>query len=332
MQIKNILITGGAGFIGSHINYLLGLKPEEYKVTIIDNLSTGRKESILSGDFIQEDLANELALIEIFSRQKFDAVIHMASSIVMSESIQKPLEYYDNNVANSLILLKLCKRFAIKNFIFSSTAAVYGTKDKNPLCSEADIPAPTTPYGRSKLMTEWMLEDFSRLHRDFNFITLRYFNVAGASLSGRIGQCGKTPTHLLKIAAQCAAGLRDKMYIYGTNYPTPDGTCIRDYLHVDDLAQAHILALSYLFKGGKSDTFNCGYGHGFSVREIIQAVKKISGTSFEVQEAEPREGDANGLIADATKIRKILGWTPQYDDLNTIIETALAWEKTLSKE
>ncbi len=329
---KNILVTGGAGYIGSHVVNLLGQSSDfNYNITVVDNLSTGRRASVLYGELVVESLENLEAMDELFKNMSFDAVIHFAGSIVVPESVTDPSKYYANNTENSLNLLKLCTKHGVKNFIFSSTAAVYGMGDGKSACSEEDQLNPINPYGRSKLMTEWMLEDFSNAY-DFNYVALRYFNVAGANVEGKVGQSTPNATHLIKIASECATGKREKMNLYGTDYPTHDGTCIRDYIHVDDLAQAHLDGLAYLLKGGNSQVMNCGYGHGASVREVIAAVKEVSGVEIAVEEAQRRAGDAIELISEAKKIQKVLGWKPKYDDLKLIVKTALDWEETLKKE
>ncbi len=326
---KNILVTGGAGYIGSHVVNLLGQSSDfDYNITVLDNLSTGRKASVLYGELVVESLENLEALDELFTANSFDAVIHFAGSIVVPESVTDPSKYYANNTENSLNLLKQCIKHGVKNLIFSSTAAVYGMGSDGAPCTEEDFLNPINPYGRSKLMTEWMLEDFSKAY-DFNYVALRYFNVAGANVEGKVGQCTPNATHLIKIASECATGKRAKMSLYGTDYSTPDGTCIRDYIHVDDLAQAHLDGLAYLLKGGESQVLNCGYGHGASVREVIAAVKEVSGVDIVVEEVERRLGDAVQLISKADKIRKVLGWKPQYDDLKLIVKTALDWEEKL---
>lgn len=326
---KNILVTGGAGYIGSHVINLLGQSNDfDYQITVLDNLSTGRKASVLYGELVVEDLENLTAVDKLFSEKSFDAVIHFAGSIVVPESVSNPSKYYANNTENSLNMLKLCIRHNVKHFIFSSTAAVYGMGDGKKPCTEEAPLNPINPYGRSKLMTEWMLEDFSKAY-DLSYVALRYFNVAGANVEGKIGQCTPNATHLIKIASECATGKRDKMDIFGTDYPTPDGTCIRDYIHVDDLAQAHLDGLSYLLKGGKSEVMNCGYGHGASVKEVVAAVKEVSGVDIVAQEAQRRPGDAIELISKADKIHKVLGWKPKHDDLKLIVKTALDWEEKL---
>ena len=247
---------------------------------------------------------------------------------MVTDSGTNPLEYYDNNTKNTFELLKLCKQHGINNFIFSSTAAVYG-EIEGGICTEESPTVPINPYGRTKLMTEWMLEDMSFAYPEFNFVALRYFNVAGANVDGKIGQSTPNATHLLKIASETACGKRDEMNIFGTDYETRDGTCIRDYIHVDDLAQAHIDAVNYLFNGGKSEIMNCGYGHGFTVKEVIAALKKVTNIDFKVVEGPRRAGDAGELKSKADKIKKVLGWTPKYDDLELIAKTAYEWEQKL---
>lgn len=324
---QKILITGGAGYIGSHIVNLLGKAGHD--LTILDNLSTGRKASILYGNHIHDDIENLEALDALLAKEKFEACIHFAGSIVVPESVENPTKYYKNNTENSLNLMRLCIKHKVNKFIFSSTAAVYGMGDETGRCREETAVAPINPYGWSKLMTEQMLKDHSFAHEDFEFVALRYFNVAGANVDNLIGQCTPNATHLIKIASECASGKRDKMAIFGDDYPTPDGTCLRDYIHVDDLAQAHVDALNYLVKGGKSEILNCGYGHGYSVKEVIATVKKVTGVDFKVEVAGRRAGDSVELVSVAEKIRDIIGWKPQYDDLELIVRTAFEWEKKL---
>jgi len=326
MNNKKILVTGGAGYIGSHIVNLLS--QTNHEVVVYDNLSTGRKESVVHGELVIGDLEDLGKLEALISERKFDAVFHFAGSIVVTESMQMPIEYYENNSNNSLNLIKLCKKYNINNFIFSSTAAVYGDIDGG-ICSEETPKDPISPYGRSKLMTEWVLEDLSSAKSDFKYVALRYFNVSGASLDGKVGQCSPISTHLIKIATEVALGKKDKMFIFGEDYNTPDGTCVRDYLHVDDLAQAHFLALNYLLDGGDSIALNCGYQKGYSVKEIIEIVKKVSGVQFKVELGERRAGDPAKLLAKAEKIGEVLGWKPKYQDLEIIIKSALDWEKQL---
>ena len=321
---EKILVTGGAGYIGSHVVKMLG--ENDYQVTVLDNLSTGFRDSVLFGEFVQGDLADKHAMTELFDKHQFDAVIHFAGSIVVPESVRDPLKYYDNNTANSRSLLELCQKYGVNNFIFSSTAAVYGMGKGEPLVENSEL-KPINPYGRSKLMTEWMLRDLSVANNNFKFVSLRYFNVAGADPEGKIGQKTARATHLIKLATRTAIGKREKMEIFGSDYPTPDGTCIRDYIHVTDLAQAHLDSLRYLLEGGSSRTFNCGYGHGYSVREVVKMVKQVSGVDFKVVESDRREGDPPSLMADSSKIKSVLGWNPQHDDLEFIVKTAYDFEK-----
>ncbi len=325
--MAKILLTGGAGYIGSHVLNLLGLEGL-HDITVLDNLSTGRRESVLYGELIVEDLENTSRLDEIIRDGKFDACLHFAGSIVVPESVSNPIKYYNNNTKNTYELLKICHQHGLNNFIFSSTAAVYGNTPDG-ICSEETPATPLNPYGKTKYMTEWMLEDFSHAYQDFNYVIFRYFNVAGANIDLKIGQCTPDATHLVKIAAQTIVGKRDKMAIFGDDYNTPDGTCVRDYIHVDDLAQAHVDGLRYLLNGGKSTRLNCGYGHGYSVKEVIATMKKVSGVDFKVEIAPRRDGDAEKLISKALRIRDEIGWAPKYDNLETICQTALEWEKKI---
>lgn len=322
----NILITGGAGYIGSHV--VKALKTSGHNLTIYDNLSTGHAEAVKAGELVIGDLADQAKLEALFSHKKFDAVIHFAGSIVVPDSVTDPIGYYFNNTINSHRLLDICRKFKVNKFIFSSTAAVYGMPD-NGVCSEETPQNPINPYGESKLMTERMLRDFSHAS-DFEYVALRYFNVAGGDPDGEIGQSFPKATHLIKVACETACGTRPEMYMYGTDYDTADGTCIRDYIHVSDLADAHVKALEYLGKGGKSQVLNCGYGHGFSVKEVISRVKEVTGVNFKVVEVPRRAGDPASLTARADKIRTILGWTPKYDNLDFIIKCAYEWEKNKS--
>ena len=318
-----VLITGGAGYIGSHVVKALG--QNNYDLTIFDNLSTGHKEAITCGQLVVGDLSDKEKIEKVISEGKFDAVLHFAGSIVVPESVSHPLKYYQNNTLNSYTLISLCQKYHIKNFIFSSTAAVYGIP-VNGFCTEESLLSPINPYGSSKLMTEQMLGDVSK-SSDFKFIALRYFNVSGADPEGQSGQSFPEATHLIKVACEVATGKRDLIKIFGTDYPTPDGTCIRDYIHVSDLADAHLKALQYLENGGDSRILNCGYGHGFSVREVLNRVKKISKIDIKIENASRRAGDPASLTAKAEKIRAVLHWKPKFDDLDFIIDTALRWEK-----
>lgn len=325
--MAKILITGGAGYIGSHIVNLIG--GTDHEITIYDNLSTGRKESVVAGELVIGDLEDTKKLEALIVEKRFDACLHFAGSIIVPESVTDPLKYYNNNTQNTLELLNLCIKHNVNKFIFSSTAAVYGMAPGG-ICSEDMQVEPINPYGKTKLMTEWMLKDIAAAHKDFEFVILRYFNVAGANIEGKVGQCSPLSTHLIKIACETALGKRDKMSVFGDDYETKDGTCIRDYIHVDDLAQAHIDALSYLLKGGDSTLCNCGYGHGFTVKEVLEVVKRVSGVDFKVEMGPRRAGDAPILMSKAEKIGKVLGWTPKHDDLDLIIKTALEWERNLS--
>lgn len=320
-----ILVTGGAGYIGSHVVKALGEK--NYEVVTYDNLSTGNSWAILYGDLVISDLSNKEDIKKVIDLFKPDAVMHFAAHIVVPESVIDPLKYYKNNVSNTLTLLDVLLESGINKFIFSSTAAVYGIPERIPVTEEESL-KPINPYGESKKMVEMILKDMSNAY-NFKYVSLRYFNVAGADSNGRIGQAYRESTHLITRALKTAKGKFEKLYIYGTDYPTPDGTCIRDYIHVDDLAEAHLIALEYLIRGGTSDIFNCGYGHGYSVREVIDAAKKITGINFPVEETERRLGDPPILIADVNKIKRILKWEPKYDDLEYIIRTAWNWELRL---
>lgn len=321
----SILITGGAGYIGSHVVSLLG--EENPDIIILDNLSTGKKENILFGKLILGDVGDQSLLDEIFTNYSIDSVIHFAGSIVVPESVENPMLYYQNNTINSYKLIQTCLRYGIKKFIFSSTAAVYGMPEDG-VASEDTATTPINPYGRSKLMTEWMLEDASRAH-DFSYVALRYFNVAGASRSGKIGQSTPKATHLLKAASELATKKREQMSVFGTDYPTKDGTCIRDYIHVDDLARAHLDALNYLGKNRQSQILNCGYGRGFSVLEVLDAVERITSQKLNVKMDSRRAGDAVMLISNARKIKQILDWEPRFDDLTYIVKSAIEWEKKI---
>ncbi len=319
-----ILVTGGAGYIGSHVVKLLGEAKEN--ILIIDNLSTGRKEAVLYGELLVGDLADDQFLESVFSQNKIRAIIHFAGKIVVPESVEKPLYYYSNNTVNSLRLLQKCQKYKVNSFIFSSTAATYGDNDKG-LLSEESVQVPANPYGMSKLMTERMLADFAISNKEFCYIGLRYFNVAGADPEGKIGQCFPGATHLIKVTCETALGKRAQVGVFGTDWKTPDGTGIRDYIHVTDLAQAHLDALSFLEEKRESHFLNCGYGRGASVKEVIEVVRKIHGKDFKVITQERRAGDVGKVVAKADKIKKILGWVPKYNDLEFIVKTAYEWEK-----
>ncbi len=321
-----VLVTGGAGYIGSHMVYALTDRGED--VVVLDNLSTGfdwavsPKAKLVVGDIGDMDL-----VFGLIREHGIDAIINFAGSIIVPESVENPLKYYHNNTANTRNLIECAVKGGVPHFIFSSTAAVYGIPEKNPAFEDARLD-PINPYGRSKLMTEWMLEDVSKAH-PLNYVALRYFNVAGADPQGRTGQSTPEATHLIKVACQTALGQREKMYVFGTDYDTPDGTCIRDYIHVTDLIAAHVDALDYLRHGGESAIFNCGYGRGFSVLEVIDAVKKVAGHDFPVEMTGRRAGDPPALVAGADRVREVLGWKPEHDDLNEIVASAYAWERHL---
>ena len=318
-----ILITGGAGYIGSHVVKALGTLG--YDLVILDNLSTGNREAITFGELVVGDLSDLVMLDSLFQKHRFSAVLHFAGSIVVPESVANPLKYYQNNTVNSQQLISLCLKYHVNNFIFSSTAAVYGMPTDGVCCEDTKL-APINPYGHSKLMTEQMLIDVSK-SSDFRFVALRYFNVSGADPEGEIGQSFPQATHLIKVACEVATGKRNSIEIFGTDYATPDGTCIRDYIHVTDLASAHVKALEYLVKGGKSEILNCGYGHGFSVREVLNRVKEITGVNIKVVDSSRRLGDPESLTSEAKKILHVLGWKPRFDDLQLIIKSAYEWEK-----
>lgn len=320
----NLLVTGGAGYIGAVV--AKKLLSAGHQVTVFDSLITGFREAVPAGaDFVQGDIRDREALQKIFSNKRFDGVFHFASLIVAPESVEKALEYYDVNLGGGVTLLETCREYGVKHFIFSSTASVYGST--NEAVSEESPLAPANPYGASKAMMESVLRDVSQAS-PLKHVILRYFNVAGASPDLSNGQRLQKATHLIKIASQAAVGIRDHVVVAGSDYPTKDGTGVRDYIHVEDLADAHVLALNYLAGGGASTTLNCGYGHGSSVREVLQAMKKASGVDFEIREGARRPGDTAEIVAKADRIRAVLGWTPKYDDLEFICKTAFEWEKT----
>jgi UDP-glucose 4-epimerase len=318
-----LLITGGAGYIGSHVVKALGVQGHE--LLIYDNLSTGHRDAVTFGELVVGDLNDRDKVDHLFATRKFDAILHFAGSIIVPESVSEPLKYYQNNTVNTHFLLTLCHKYQVNKFIFSSTAAVYGMP-VDGLCTEETALQPINPYGQSKLMTEFMLKDFSS-SSDFRYVALRYFNVSGADPDGRIGQSFPQATHLIKVACETAVGKRNSIQVFGIDYPTPDGTCIRDYIHVTDLADAHVKALNYLQKGGKSEVLNCGYGHGYSVKEVLQKVKEVTGKDIKIEYASRRPGDPASLTARVDRIHSVIGWEPQYDSLDFIIKSAYEWEK-----
>jgi UDP-glucose 4-epimerase len=323
-----VLVTGGAGYIGSHM--VLHLTDAGEEVIVLDDLSTGFAWAVDRRAHLVQGNAGDIELVSrITSERHVDAIIHFAGSIVVPESVANPLAYYANNTATSRNLLEAAVRNGIRHFIFSSTAAVYGNAGLAPVTEDAEL-RPTSPYGRSKLMTEMMLADVAAAH-PLTYGVLRYFNVSGADPLGRSGQSSPTATHLIKVATQAALGLRPNVSIYGTDYPTPDGTGVRDYVHVSDLIRAHAALLSHLRLGGSSATLNCGYGRGFSVREVLDAVRRAAGRGFEILEGPRRAGDAASVVAHADAIRRILDWAPRFDQLDTIVQSALTWESRLSQ-
>jgi len=323
-----VLVTGGAGYIGSHIVKALGEKGHD--IVVYDNLSYGHDWALLHGKLKIGDLADKERLHSVFEEGRFDAVIHMAALILVDESVRDPLKYYRNNLVHALNLIETCTAFDVTRFIFSSTAAVYGIPDQVPVTEQAPL-VPINPYGASKMMVERVLNDTAIAH-NFRHIALRYFNVAGADPLARIGQARKDATHLITVSLRTALGMRDRLDIFGTDYPTQDGTCIRDYIHVDDLSAAHILALEYLMSGGKSSIYNCGYGHGYSVKDVVEKVKEVTGIDFPTRNATRRPGDPPILVADAARLKNELCWIPKFDDLEYIIKTAWEWEKKVHSQ
>ena len=323
-----VLVSGGAGYIGSHMVWKLVDEGED--VVVVDRLSTGFDWAVAEkAELVIADIADQALVEETMRRRKVDAVIHFAGSIVVPESVADPLGYYLNNTVKSRALIESAVRCGVPHFVFSSTAAVYGSPERIPI-SEDEPKLPESPYGSSKLMTEIMLRDTSAAH-DFTYTALRYFNVCGADPKMRAGQSTKGATHLIKVACEVATGKRPFMEVFGTDYPTPDGTCIRDYIHVTDLVNAHYLALRRMRSGGKSLVANCGYQHGYSVLEVIAAVERVVGKKLDVRMSGRRPGDAVAIVANVERCRSELGWTPDYDDLDTIVSHALQWEEMLRK-
>lgn len=313
-----ILIVGGAGYIGSHTNKYLSLKGE--KTIVLDNLVYGHKEFVKWGKFYFGDLADKSFLKKIFSENKIKAVMHFSAYAYVGESVKDPAKYYQNNVVNAINLLEAMRDSKVNNFIFSSTCATYGNPVEIPI-TEKHPQNPVNPYGRTKLMIEQVLKDYSAAY-GIKYVNLRYFNAAGADPDAEIGEWHNPETHLIPLAIDAALGKRDSLTVFGTDYPTKDGTCVRDYIHVNDLAQAHCLALNYLLDGGESDSFNLGNGNGFSVKEIISVVEKVSGRKIKVIEGARREGDPAILIGSSDKIKSKLDWHPKFDDISIIINTA----------
>ncbi|MCP3868231.1 MAG: UDP-glucose 4-epimerase GalE, partial [Gammaproteobacteria bacterium] len=321
------LVTGGAGYIGSHVVRQLGEAGES--VVTLDNLITGFPEAVLYGKLIEGNTGDKDLVRRILKEHDIDTVLHFAAHTIVPESVSNPLKYYGNNTCNTRNLLECCEEAGVKHFIFSSTAAVYGIPGDDKAWEDSPL-APINAYGTSKLMSEWMIRDLSAA-TDLRHVALRYFNVAGCDPQGRIGQNTPKATLLTKVACEAAVGKRDRVYIFGTDYPTPDGTGVRDYIHVEDLASAHLRALDYLRAGGVSTTLNCGYGHGYSVREVLDMVEKVNEKPLNIVESPRRAGDPPCLIAGADRVRKELNWEPAFDDLEAIVKSSLNWERKLSE-
>jgi UDP-glucose 4-epimerase len=323
-----ILVTGGAGYIGSHVVRQLGERGE--RVVVLDNLSTGFRSAVLSGLLVIGDTGDRDLVSRLLKDHDIDTVMHFAAHTVVPESVSNPLKYYGNNTCSTRNLLQCCEAAGVRHFVFSSTAAVYGIPEGG-IAAEESPTQPINPYGTSKLMSEWMLRDLGAAS-SLRYVVLRYFNVAGSDPGGRIGQSTINGTLLTKVACETAVGKRPHVAIFGTDYPTPDGTGVRDYIHVEDLAAAHVKALEYLSGGGTSQTLNCGYGHGYSVREVVSMVDRLHGQSIKTIEGPRRAGDPPALVARALRVRETLGWVPQFDDLSLIVKSQLAWEKRLLNE
>jgi UDP-glucose 4-epimerase len=324
----SILVTGGAGYIGSHVVRQLGEAAE--KVFVLDNLGRGFRQAVTAGELVVGDVGDFALVSRLLAEHRVDTVMHFAAHTIVPESVAQPLKYYGNNTCSTRALLQACLENNVKNFVFSSTAAVYGMPDQG----YADEESPTRPinaYGTSKLMSEWMLRDVAAVS-GLRYVALRYFNVAGSDPEGRIGQATQGATLLTKVACEAMVGKRPHVSVFGTDYPTPDGTGMRDYLHVEDLAAAHLNALGYLRRNGKSVTLNVGYGHGYSVREVLRTVETVGGKPLLIREEPRRAGDPAFLVARADRIRAELGWQPRYDDLTAIVSHSLAWERKLLRE
>jgi UDP-glucose 4-epimerase len=328
MNQGTILVTGGAGYIGSHA--VLQLRARGERVVVLDNLITGFRQAVLDCPLVVGNTGDRDVVLPLLREHGVDTVMHFAAHTVVPDSVADPLKYYTNNTCATLNLLKCCSEAGVQQFVFSSTAAVYGIP-KEPYAEETTVPAPINPYGTSKLMSEWMLRDLSAAS-PLRYVSLRYFNVAGSDSKTRIGQSTPKATLLIKVACEAVVGKRKEISIFGTDYPTPDGTGVRDFIHVEDLATAHLNALDYLRANGKSVVLNCGYGHGFSVREVLAAVEHVAGKRLPITEKPRRAGDPPTLVARAERIRSVLGWKPKLDDLNTIVQTSLRWEERLQRE
>jgi UDP-glucose 4-epimerase len=328
MSRHSILVTGGAGYIGSHT--VLQLRQRGERVVVLDDLSTGFRQAVLDTPLVVGKVGDRDQVLELLKTHDVDTVLHFAAHTIVPESVSEPLKYYGNNTCSTRNLLQCCAESGVRNFVFSSTAAVYGIPPGN-VAAENSPTAPINPYGTSKLMSEWMLRDLAAASA-LRYVALRYFNVAGSDTGGRIGQATQKATLLVKVACEAVIGKRPHVSIYGTDYPTADGTGIRDYIHVEDLATAHLDALSYLRDGGASAVLNVGYGHGYSVREVLKSVERVSGRALSIREEPRRAGDPPSLIALTDRVRCELGWRPRLDDLDTIVRTALSWEQKLQRD
>jgi UDP-glucose 4-epimerase len=324
---SSVLVTGGAGYIGSHV--VLQLRERGERVVVLDNLSTGFRQAVADTTLIVGDMGDMDLVSRALQDHQVDTVMHFAAKTIVPESVREPLRYYANNTSMTRNLLESCQRSGVKQFVFSSTAAVYGMPESG-IAREDMLLAPINPYGTSKLMSEWILRDLAAV-TDFRYVSLRYFNVAGSDTQCRIGQATAKATLLIKVACEAVVGKRSHVSIYGTDYPTPDGTGVRDYIHVQDLARAHLNALDYLRGGGQAVVLNCGYGHGYSVREVLESVQRVSGKKLDIRTEPRREGDPPSLVARADGVRALLGWKPELDDLDTIVRTALRWEEKLQR-
>ena len=325
---SSVLVTGGAGYIGSHT--LLQLAARGERVVVLDDLSTGFRQAVRDVPLVVGNVGDRALVDRLLAEHRVDTIIHFAAHTIVPESVSNPLKYYGNNTCATRSLLEAATQAGVKHFVFSSTAAVYGVPSSG-LASEETQTQPINAYGTSKLMSEWMLRDVCAA-TPMRYVALRYFNVAGCDTQGRIGQSTRAATLLVKVACEVAVGKRPHLSVFGTDYPTPDGTGVRDYIHVEDLATAHVNALTYLRNGGQSLVANCGYGHGYSVREVISSVEKIAGIKLDVREEPRRAGDPPSLVARVDKVRQQLGWSPRLDDIDTIVRSSLEWERHLQRE
>jgi UDP-glucose 4-epimerase len=325
---KSVMVTGGAGYIGSHV--VQQLRARDERVVVVDDLSTGFRQAVTDSPLIVGDMGDKSLITRVMNEHQVDTVMHFAAKTIVPESVREPLRYYANNTSMTRNLLECCHQQGVRQFVFSSTAAVYGTPEGGVAREDSTL-QPINPYGTSKLMSEWILRDLAAV-TDFRYVSLRYFNVAGSDTLCRIGQATAKATLLIKVACEAVVGKRTHVSIFGTDYATADGTGIRDYIHVEDLARAHLNALDYLRMGGNAVVLNCGYGRGFSVREVLDSVQRVSGKSLDIRLEPRREGDPPSLVARADAIRKVLGWLPQLDDLDTIVSSALRWEEKLLKQ